>query len=105
MIIQVVAAAVLSLAAAGQDAPAATPQTPVRVADVMTSATPAAPVATSPEERVVCRRERGIGSNRSERVCTTVADRAEARANTRQFLERSADPSEPTSFPSGHSLE
>lgn len=101
MSIHLVAAALLGLVTAGQDV---TPsRAPAPAATQGSQA--AAPAATPPQERLVCRRERGIGSNRSERVCTTVAERAEARASTRQFLERSGDASEPTSFPSGHSLE
>ncbi|SDZ02520.1 hypothetical protein SAMN04487939_11284 [Lysobacter sp. yr284] len=46
-------------------------------------AAPAAPVAAAaqPEEKVRCERVRAIGSNRTERVCTTASQRHEAQKN------------------------
>jgi len=44
------------------------------------SAAPAA-AAAEPEEKVRCERVRAIGSNRTERVCTTVSQRREAQKN------------------------
>lgn len=60
-------------------APQAAPTTP---------ASPAPQAEPRPEERVVCRRERVVGSNRSQRVCTTVTERQLREDAAQRLLER-----------------
>lgn len=52
------------------------------------------PIPTDASERqrlgVVCRRETEMGSNRARRICTTAAQRDEARTNAERTLDRHA---------------
>jgi len=45
--------------------------------------------AEDPEERVVCRREHVVGSNRRQQICMTVRERAQLRDESRREAERS----------------
>lgn len=75
-----IATALLLLQAAEPSAPAASPPPQGDSQDV---ATPVAPVLVEAprltqeqqDQRVVCRRERVLGSNRAERICATVGER------------------------------
>lgn len=44
--------------------------------------------AEDPEERVVCRREHVVGSNRRQQVCMTVRQRAQLRDESRRQADR-----------------
>lgn len=69
-----------SQAATPSQAPATTTLPPVSV----TGAAPAA----DPADRIVCRREHVMGSNRPQRVCMTVRQRDLEREQSREFGNR-----------------
>lgn len=82
----VAATVVMAVGLAGRPAGARQAQPPSGNAPVEAGAEngPAGAVAEKPEERVICRREKTIGSNRSTRVCRTEAqirEQREAAAN------------------------
>ncbi|WP_143703949.1 MULTISPECIES: hypothetical protein [Luteimonas] len=64
----------------------------VEASATVVSPTPTPPVVpaevreSQPEEKMVCRNEKQIGSNRSTRVCRTAASREEAREDTLDAL-------------------
>lgn len=62
--------------------------------------------AQAPEEerRMVCRRVRSVGSNRSERVCTTRAEAQEMRQLSRDYVDRQNGNGQPGGMPTEHSL-
>lgn len=73
-------------------------QTPPAVATVPTVLPPVVVVEPprDPEERIVCRTESVVGSNRRQRVCMTLAEREERRVasqSQQQRLDRLANPS------------
>jgi hypothetical protein len=67
---------------------AQTPQPSAGVQAPPSTSTATANRTQSDDERVVCRRERMMGSNRSERVCMTVGQRNALRQSTRDQLDR-----------------
>jgi hypothetical protein len=60
----------LALALSVQQAPQASPA-PMQATPEAPAATQARPPADDPDDRVVCRRERVLGSNRPQRICMT----------------------------------
>ncbi|MDP3800960.1 hypothetical protein [Brevundimonas sp.] len=76
-----------------------TPQTPP-VSTAPDAAAPAAAApATDPGDRVVCRREHVLGSNRRERICMTVRQRAQLEDQSRQQLDRAGRGSDRNDLP------
>jgi hypothetical protein len=85
-----------------------TPPEPTAPPPPPASATPAAPGAearaTDPDDRVVCHREHVVGSNRRQRVCMTVRQRAQAQDQSQDEMRRSTRSSGGAeSLPSGRS--
>jgi len=68
------------------------PQTPPAEASAPVAPVAAAaetpPPAEDPEERIVCRREHVVGSNRRQQVCMTVRQRSELRDESRRQSDR-----------------
>lgn len=55
-----------------------------------TETAPAPPSAPRTEEdRVICKRERLVGSNRPQKVCMTQRERAQMRDRSRDMMDRS----------------
>lgn len=71
---------------AGQSAPPA----PASSEAAATAPAPAAAPAADPEDRIVCHREHVVGSNRRERVCMTVRQRAQIRDQSQTDLRRAS---------------
>ncbi|MDO9588993.1 MAG: hypothetical protein Q8R45_12125 [Brevundimonas sp.] len=84
-----------ALALAGFQTPSA-PSATVQAAPG--DASTAAPV-TDPGDRMVCRREHVLGSNRRERVCMTARQRAQIEDRSREQLQRSGRGSDRNDLP------
>lgn len=82
------------------------PQTP-SVAASAAPETPAAAQAPAPAEdpgdRMVCRREHVLGSNRRERICMTQRQRAELQDRSEQELRRAGRGSDTHALPGDRS--
>lgn len=50
---------------------------------------PAPPSPRTVEDRVICKRERLVGSNRPQKVCMTQRERAQMRDRSRDMMDRS----------------
>jgi hypothetical protein len=81
------AAALLFQASQTTAPPTAPAQAPVATTLPPVSVTGAAPAA-DPADRIVCRREHVMGSNRPQRVCMTVRQRDLEREQSREFGNR-----------------
>ena len=69
------------------------PQTPpvearAPVAPAAAAAETPTPAEDDPEERIVCRREHVVGSNRRQQVCMSVRQRSELRDESRRQADR-----------------
>jgi hypothetical protein len=60
---------------------------------------PAAAPSEDPGSRIVCRREAVLGTNRRERVCMTVRQRAQLEDQSEQQLQRSGRGSDRNTLP------
>jgi hypothetical protein len=71
-----------------------TPAEPSASAPAPPSEAPAAAAAAAPapepEDRIVCHREHIVGSNRRQRVCMTVSERARIRDQSQDELRRAS---------------
>ena len=69
-----------------------TPAEPSASAPPPPSEAPAAAAAPAPEpeDRIVCHREHIVGSNRRQRVCMTVSERARIRDQSQDELRRAS---------------
>ncbi|MBW8303564.1 MAG: hypothetical protein K0M78_06415 [Brevundimonas sp.] len=77
-----------ALALSVQQAPQ-TPPAPSSTLESPAAATSQAPAeAEDPDERLVCRREHVVGSNRRQQVCMTVRQRAQLRDDSRRQADR-----------------
>lgn len=72
-----------------QEAPRPTPAAPTAPAGAAQAAnTPQAVPREEEGQRMVCRRERLVGSNRPQRICMTSAEWQQARDTSREVAER-----------------
>ncbi|HZW15461.1 MAG TPA: hypothetical protein VFF66_04310 [Brevundimonas sp.] len=77
-----------ALALSVQQAPQTPSAQPSTAAAPNTAAAQTEAPAEDPEERVVCRREHVVGSNRRQQVCMTVRQRAQLRDESRRQADR-----------------
>ena len=79
-----------ALALSGFQTPAEQSAPPAPPSSEAQATAPAAAPAAEPEDRIVCHREHVVGSNRRQRVCMTVSERARIRDQSQDELRRAS---------------